>query len=256
MFHTQWVGYMTIVKKETNRIVRIWPQTLLPSVITTTLYFLVFGSFIGNRIGTIGEVSYVQFIVPGLIMMSIITNAYSNVVTVVFGAKFQKSIEELLISPLSTTTIIAGWVTSGVVRGGLVGFLVFLVSRWFAPFQVENPLIVVVTLLLTAIFFSLLGIANGLYAKNFDQVSIVTTFILTPLIYLGGVFYSITSLPVFWQNVSRFNPILYLINTFRYGFLGITDIPVETSLMILAGLTIGFAFAVHYFISRGYGLRS
>ena len=219
MFNIQLTGYLTIVNKEVKRIFRIWIQTLLPSVVTTSLYFLVFGSFIGDRIGMIGEFTYMQFIVPGLIMMSVILNSYNNVVSVVFGSKFQKSIEELLISPLYTSTIILGWISSGVVRGTVVGFLVMLVSLWFVPFKVAHPLLMLATLLLTSTFFSLCGCIAALFAKNFDHMTIVPTFILTPLIYLGGIFYSISTLPQFWQNISKFNPILYLINTFRYSFL-------------------------------------
>ncbi len=245
-----------MVTKETRRIFRIWPQTLLPSVVTTALYFLVFGSFIGSRIGNIGDFSYMQFIVPGLIMMAVILNAYNNVVSVVFSAKFQRNIEELLISPMGANTIILGWVSSGVIRGSLVGGLVWLTSLLFVPFQVANPPLMLITLLLTAIFFSLCGCIAALFAKTFDQMTIIPTFVLTPLIYLGGVFYTISSLSAFWQRVSKFNPILYLINTFRYGFLGVSDIPVSTSLTVLLFVTLTAWIACYYFVHRGMGLRS
>jgi ABC-2 type transport system permease protein len=256
MLRIQLIGYWTMVTKEVRRIFRIWPQTLLPSVVTTALYFLVFGSFIGSRIGSIGEFSYMQFIVPGLIMMSVILNAYNNVVSVVFSAKFQRNIEELLISPLGTNTIILGWVSSGVIRGSLVGGLVWLTSLLFVPIRMANPPLILVTLLLTAIFFSLCGCIAALFAKTFDQMTIIPTFVLTPLIYLGGVFYTISSLNAFWQSVSKLNPILYLINTFRYGFLGISDIPVSTSLSVLLAVTLAAWIGCYYLVRTGRGLRS
>ena len=256
MWRIQLIGLQTMVLKETKRIFRIWAQTLLPSVTSTTLYFLVFGSFIGARIGSIDGVSYISFIIPGLIMMSVITNSYSNVVSVVFGAKFQNSIEELLISPLYTSTIILGWVSSGVIRGSLVGILVLLVSLFFVPLHIAHPLLVLVTLFFTSLFFSICGVITALFAKNFDHLTIVPTFILTPLSYLGGVFYSIAALPEFWQHVSKLNPIFYLINTFRFGFLGISDVPISSALLVLVLLTAGSWQLCYYLVKRGVGLMT
>jgi ABC-2 type transport system permease protein len=224
-------------------------------VISTSLYFLIFGSFIGSRIGLIGEVTYLQFIIPGLVMMSVITNAYSNVVASVFSAKFQRNIEELLVSPLTSTVILLGYIIGGVVRGVLVGFLVFLVSLYFTPLPVTHPWIVVSTILGTAILFSLLGFVNAVFARKFDDIAIVPTFVLTPLTYLGGVFYSVHHLPAFWQKVSFFNPILYLVNSFRYGFLGISDISVSASLITMGLLIAGLWGIALFLLQRGVGLR-
>jgi ABC-2 type transport system permease protein len=256
MLRLQLIGLQTMVQKETKRIFRIWAQTLLPSVTSTALYFLVFGSFIGSRIGTVSGVSYISFIIPGLIMMSVITNSYSNVVSVVFGSKFQKSIEELLISPLYPSTIILGWVSSGIIRGSIVGGLVLLISTLFVPFQMEHPLIVLFTLFCTSLLFSICGAIAAIFAKTFDHLTVVPTFILVPLSYLGGVFYSIKTLPEFWQSVSKFNPIFYLINTFRYGFLGITDVPITFSLVVLATITATSWGVCYYLVKNGIGLRS
>lgn len=235
MWRIQWIGFLTMIRKELTRIFRIWTQTLLPSVITTTLYFLIFGRFIGSRVGNLHGVSYIQFIVPGLIMMSVITNAYSNMVSSVFSAKFQKQIEELLVSPMSSFTVMAGYLTGSVLRGCIVGVLVTGVSLFFAPIVVYNPLLTILTVVLTAVLFSLAGFINAIFAKKFDDIAIVPTFVLTPLTYLGGVFYSVKSLPVFWQKLSLLNPILYLVNIFRFGFLGMSDVPVGASLI---GLTV------------------
>ena len=256
MFKTQLVGLQTIMKKETKRIFRIWVQTLLPSVSSTTLYFLVFGSFIGSRIGTVEGVSYMSFIIPGLIMMSVITNSFSNVVSVVFGAKFQKSIEELLVSPLYTSTIMMGWVSSGLIRGSIVGSLVLLVATFFEPFQIAHPFIVLYTLFFTSILFSTCGAIAAIFAKSFDHLTFVPVFILTPLSYLGGVFYSINTLPEFWQSVSKFNPIFYLINTFRYGFIGVSDVPISVALVVLTMVTTVSWGICYYLVNNGVGLRS
>lgn len=255
MLRTQWIGLWTMTRKETLRIFRIWSQTLLPSVISTSLYFLIFGSFIGSRIGLIGEVTYLQFIIPGLVMMSVITNAYSNVVASVFSAKFQRNIEELLVSPLTSTVILLGYIIGGVIRGVLVGILVFLVSLYFTPLPVTHPWIVVSTILGTAILFSLLGFVNAVFARKFDDIAIVPTFVLTPLTYLGGVFYSVHHLPAFWQKVSFFNPILYLVNSFRYGFLGISDISVSASLITMGFLIASLWGIALFLLHRGIGLR-
>ncbi|CAM4050693.1 ABC transporter permease [Listeria booriae] len=252
--------YFTALKslavKETNRYMRIWVQTLVPPVITTMLYFVIFGNLIGSRIGQVGGFSYMEFIVPGLIMMSVITSSYSNVASSFFSQKFQKNIEELLIAPVPTHVIIWGFVIGGLGRGVLVGALVTVVSLFFVPLYVHSWLIVVITLLMTAILFSLAGLLNGLFARSFDDVSIIPTFVLQPLTYLGGVFYAISMLPPFWQAVSKVNPIVYMVSGFRYGFLGKTDISVMVSIAILVLFSLVLYIACWYLIERGRGLRS
>lgn len=251
-----WVAYMTIVRKETVRFLRIWPQTLLPSVMTTTLYYVVFGTFIGSQIKGFGDFSYIQFIVPGLVMMAVITNSFSNVASSFFGDKFQKQIEEILVSPLSPSLVVAGYVTGGVLRGLLTGLLVLGVSLFFTHLTIHSLFLVAVFILLTSLLFSLAGLLNGIYAKDFDGVSIVPTFVLTPLTYLGGVFYSISALPPLWQKISVWNPILYMVNGFRYGFLGISDVSVTASLLILVSLSIALIFTNMYLFKSGRGLRT
>ncbi len=221
-----------------------------------SLYFVIFGNLIGSRIGDMGGVDYMQFIVPGLIMMAVITNSYSNVCSSFFGSKFQKNIEELLVAPVPTHIIIAGFVGGGVARGILVGFLVTLVSLFFIPLQVHSWVMVVVTLLLTAIVFSLAGLLNAIFAKTFDDISIVPTFVLTPLTYLGGVFYSLSLLPPVWQAISKLNPIVYMISGFRYGFLGIADVSIAITLGVLMIFLIVFYLLTWYLIEQGRGLRS
>ena len=252
--------YFTALKslavKETNRYLRIWVQTLVPPVITTSLYFVIFGKMIGSRIGDMGGFSYMEFIVPGLIMMSAITSSYANVSSSFFSQKFQKNIEELLVAPVPTHIIIWGFVIGGLGRSFLVGSLVTLVSLFFVPLQVVSWPIVIVTLLLTAILFSLAGLINGIYAQSYDDVSIVPTFVLQPLTYLGGVFYSISMLPPIWQMVSKVNPIVYMISGFRYGFLGVEDVSIVVSFAIIIGFIIVLYSVCWYLISKGRGLRS
>lgn len=251
-----WIAYLTIVRKETVRFLRIWTQTLLPSVVTTTLYFLIFGTFIGSQLRPVDGVPYIRFIVPGLVMMAVITNAFSNVVSSFFGAKFQKQLEELLVSPIPPFVVIAGFVTGGVLRGLLTGALVIGVALFFTHIAVHSLLLVILFILLTSILFSLAGLTNGIYAKNFDGVSIVPIFVLTPLTYLGGVFYSLDVLPPFWQAVSKLNPILYMVNGFRYGFLGVSDVGVTDSLLVLV---VGIALLLWlnmYLFRSGRGLRA
>jgi len=255
MLKIQLVGLLTMLRKEWSRLFRIWAQTILPSLITITLYFLIFGNFIGTQIKQMQGFRYIDFIVPGLIMMAIITNSYTNVVTTVFSAKFQKNIEELLVSPLYPSTILLGYLSGGVLRGFLVGVLITLISLFFSPLSMERPFFILVTMILTTLLFSLLGFINGLFAKKFDDVSIVPTFILTPLTYLGGVFYSLSFLPPFWQKVSLFNPILYLVNAFRFGFLGHSDVPVELALFILFFFIIILWFLCLGLVKKGFGLR-
>ncbi|EPL8093822.1 ABC transporter permease [Morganella morganii] len=256
MMSLYWVALKTIWRKEITRFMRIWIQTLIPPVITMSLYFIIFGNLIGNRIGEMGGVGYMQFIVPGLIMMSVITNSYANVSSSFFGAKFQKSIEELLVAPVPTHVIIAGFVGGGVARGVLVGILVTLVSLFFVPLQIHSWFMIIATLLMTSILFSLAGLLNALFAKSFDDISIIPTFVLTPLTYLGGVFYSLTLLPAFWQGVSKLNPIVYMISGFRYGFLGISDVSLTTTLGVLSLFIAVFYILTWRLIEKGRGLRT
>lgn len=245
----------TIVRKEVTRFLRIWSQTLLPSVVTMTLYFIIFGHFIGSRIQGINGFSYINFIVPGIIMMAVITNSYANVVSSFFSAKFQKSIEEILVSPTPAWAIIVGYCLGGIARGLAVGILVSIVALFFTKLVIHSYLITIIFFLLTTIVFSLMGLLNGIFAKKFDDVSIVPTFILTPLTYLGGVFYSVALLPPLWQKISLFNPILYMVNGFRYGFLGYSDIPVYIGLLILIVLMIVLFWINLVLIKKGVGLR-
>ena len=226
MFNLYFTALKSLAIKETNRYLRIWVQTLVPPVITTSMYFVIFGNLIGGRIGEMDGFSYMEFIVPGLIMMSVITSSYSNVASSFFSQKFQKNIEELLIAPVPTHVIIWGFVIGGLGRSILVGTLVTVISLFFVPLNVYSWGIVVATLLMTGILFSLAGLLNGVFAQSYDDVSIVPTFVLQPLTYLGGVFYAISMLPPFWQAVSKINPIVYMISGFRYGFLGITDVSI------------------------------
>ena len=249
------IGYYTMVRKDFMRIVRIWSQTLLPPVITTSLYFAIFGTFIGSQIRAVGGVSYIAFIVPGIVMMSIITSAYMNTVSTFYFAKWQRTIDELLVSPMPMWTIIAGFVTGGLLRAGLVGVLVVATSLLFTHLALFNVLVIFSAAFLTALLFALAGLVNGIFAKSFDAISIVPTFVLTPLTYLGGVFYSVDQLPPFFRTLSLFNPILYMVNAFRYGFLGITDVPLALSFAVMGGLVVIFFFLTLYLFLRGSGLK-
>jgi len=249
-------AYWTITRKECVRFLRIWKQTLLPSVVTTGLYYVIFGTFIGSQIASIGGYTYMQFIVPGLVMMAVITNSFANVASSFFGSKFQRDVEELLVSPTPGWVIIAGYVTGGVLRGLLVGALVLGVALFFTKLTVYSWVMVIGFLLLTSILFSLAGLFNAAFAKKFDDTMIVPTFVLTPLTYLGGVFYSIHALPALWQTVSKANPILYMVSGFRYGFLGISDVNVFASLAILIILSIVLLGANIYIFNKGYGLKN
>jgi len=251
-----WVGFKTIVRKEVTRILRIWGQTIVPPAITMTLYFIIFGELIGRRIGDMGGFSYMEYIVPGLVIMSVITNSYGNMVSSFFGAKFGKHIEELLISPLPNWIILSGYVTGALLRGLMVGTVVMAVSMVFTPIQVQHPLVLLTVLLLTAIVFALAGMVNAIFAQKFDDIAIIPTFVLAPLTYLGGVFYSISLLPAFWQQVSVFNPILYMVNGFRYGMLGVSDVSLAMTYgVILAAGAILFACCL-ILLHRGTGLRT
>ncbi|OCG41874.1 ABC transporter permease [Gilliamella sp. Bif1-4] len=256
MNNLYWIALKSIWRKEVTRFLRIWIQTLIPPIITMSLYFIIFGNLIGSRVGDMGGFSYMEFIVPGLIMMSVITNSYTNVCSSFFSAKFQRNIEEILVAPVSTNILILGYVGGGVMRGILTGILVTIVSLFFVRFDVHSWLFVIFTLLLTSILFSLAGLLNAVFAKTFDDISIIPTFVLTPLTYLGGVFYSITMLPTFWQWVSKINPIVYMINGFRYGFLGVSDVPLWiTFSMLILFVTVLYVIAWRL-IDRGLGLRS
>ena len=256
MSSTYWIGYKTIVRKEVTRILRIWGQTIVPPAITMTLYFIIFGELIGRRIGDMGGFSYMQYIVPGLVIMSVITNSYGNMVSSFFGAKFGKHIEELLISPLPNWIILAGYVTGALTRGLLVGAVVMAVSLFFTRIDVQYPLIMVSILVLTAVVFALAGMVNAIFAQKFDDIAIIPTFVLAPLTYLGGVFYSISLLPEFWQKVSVFNPILYMVNGFRLGMLGVSDVSLGMTYgVILTAGTLLFIWCL-VLLHRGTGLRS
>ncbi len=252
----KWIALQTIATKEILRFTRIWVQTVLPPVITTALYFIIFGNLIGPRIGKMEGFNYMEFIIPGLIMMAVITNSYANVVSSFYGSKFQRHIEEMLISPVPNYIILIGFLTGGVARGLIVGIAVTAVSLLFNPLNVHSLPVMLSMILLTATLFSLAGLINGVYANSFDDISIVPTFVLTPLTYLGGIFYSISMLPDFWQSASLINPILYMVNAFRYGFLGISDI----SLVVSYGISIGFIVVMYVFslhlLRTGQGIRT
>ncbi|MCG8433734.1 MAG: ABC transporter permease [Gammaproteobacteria bacterium] len=250
------IGFNTIVRKEISRIMRIWVQTLVPPVITMALYFVIFGSLIGRRIGEMGGFDYMSYIAPGLIMMSVITNSYTNVVSSFFSSKFAKHVEELLVSPLPNHYILMGYVTGGVFRGLVVGVVVTLVALFFIDLQLAHPFHTLMIVLLTAVVFSLGGFINAVFSKKFDDISIIPTFVLTPLTYLGGVFYTIELLPEFWQNVSRGNPILYMVNAFRYGMLGTSDIGIAKAYIIIGVFLVAlYSFSI-YLLNRGVGLRT
>lgn len=253
--HELWVAFITILRKEIRRFTRIWAQTLLPPAITMTLYFIIFGNLIGSRIGEMGGFNYMEFIVPGLIMMSVITNSYGNVVSSFFSTKFQRNIEELLVSPTPNWVILSGYVLGGVARGLAVGLIVTLLSLFFTKLQIHSFWVTIATVMMTSVLFSLGGFINAIFANSFDDISIIPTFILTPLTYLGGVFYSIQLLPEFWQGVSQLNPILYMVNTFRYGILGVSDIDVSFAfgVIILFNLVL-FAIALKL-LTIGKGIR-
>ena len=250
------ISFQTIVTKELNRFLRIWLQTLLPPAITMSLYFLIFGSVIGNRIGEMSGINYMSYIAPGIIMMAIITNTYGNVVSSFFGAKFQKHIEEILVSPTPNIIILAGYVTGGVCRGILVGLIVTAITFFFTPLKIYSLPISISVVVLTAVLFSLLGFINGIFAKKFDDIAIVPTFVLTPLTYLGGVFYSIDLLPPFWKELSLINPVLYMVNAFRFGFLGVSDIDLMQAFAVIVTFILLMIFLCLYFMKKSFGLRA
>jgi len=248
-------AYRTIVTKEILRFTRIWMQTILPSAITTSLYFVIFGKLIGERIGEMGGYSYIEFIVPGLILMSVIQNSYANVVSSFFGTKLQHYIEEMLIAPVPDWVLLAGYVSGGVARGTLVGAVVTLISLFFTDLSIYSYGLTLLVFVLTSILFALGGFINAVYAKTFDDVSIVPTFILTPLTYLGGVFYSIELLPGFWQGVSLANPVLYMVNAFRQGLLGVSDIDILVAVTIILTFIIALILFSLNLLKRGVGIK-
>ncbi len=253
--YEQYIAFVTILVKEIRRYTRIWMQTLLPSAITMSLYFVIFGTLIGSRIGEMGGFTYMEFVVPGLIMMAIVTNSYSNVVSSFFGSKFSHSVEELMVSPTPNYVILMGYVLGGVSRGILVAVIVTLVSLLFTNLQIHSYFVVVVIVLMTSTLFALAGFINAVYANNFDDISIVPTFVLTPLIYLGGVFYSMDLLPEFWANVSRLNPLVYVVNAFRYGVLGVSDVSLPFAFGMITLFTVAaFMFSMHL-LNSGTRLR-
>jgi len=250
-----WIAVRTLVRKEFLRVIRIWVQTIVPPAITMTLYFIIFGNLIGRRIGSMDGFDYMQYIAPGLIMMSVITNSYGNVVSSFFGAKFGRHLEEMLVSPMSNAAIILGHVAGGVMRGLMVGSLVSMIALGFTNLQVVHPLITVSMVILSSTVFALAGLINSIFAKKFDDIAIIPTFVLTPLTYLGGVFYSISLLPEFWQKVSMANPILYMVNAFRYGILGTSDISIAYAYLIVIMFVIGLFSVSVMLLNRGVGIR-
>ena len=250
-----WVAFITILRKEIKRFMRIWTQTLLPPASTMTLYFLIFGTLIGSRIGEMQGFDYMDFVVPGLIMMSVITSSYANVVSSFFGAKFQRFVEEILVSPMSNSTLLWGYVLGGVARGLMVGVIVTCLSLFFTELKIYNGFVVVGIVVLTSVMFSLAGFINAVFANSFDDVNIVPTFILTPLTYLGGVFFSISMLPEFWQGVAQLNPMLYIVNVFRYGMLGISDVNVVFAFSMVGVFTLIAYGVAMYLLHTGTRLR-
>ncbi|HEX4881333.1 MAG TPA: ABC transporter permease [Porticoccaceae bacterium] len=251
----QWVAFVTILAREVRRFMRIWVQTLLPPAITIVLYFVIFGTLIGPRIGVMQGHSYIDFVVPGLIMMAVITNSYSNVVSSFYGNKFQGSIEEILVSPVPNYIILLGFVFGGVARGLAVGLIVTLLSLFFTELRLHHLAVLAGMVLMTAILFSIAGLINAIFAESFDDISIVPTFVLTPLTYLGGIFYSVDLLPAFWQQVSLANPILYMVNAFRYGFLGVSDIDVAWAFAMVGAFVVAGYFYALYLLAHGKRLR-
>lgn len=249
-------AFRTILTKEILRFMRIWIQTVLPPAITTALYFIIFGKLIGEQIGEMDGYRYIDFIVPGLILMSVISNSYANVVSSFYSSKFQRHVEELLIAPVPNAVILAGYVGGGVARGIIVGVVVTLVSMIFSDWQIHSYTITFLVFFLTSVLFSMAGFINAIYANSFDDISIIPTFVLTPLTYLGGVFYSISMLPDFWQGMSMINPVFYMINAFRYGLLGTSDIPVAVAFIIILFFILVLAFFSLFLLKKGVGIKS
>ncbi|MCB2263526.1 MAG: ABC transporter permease [Candidatus Thiosymbion ectosymbiont of Robbea hypermnestra] len=255
-YRHDWIAFSTILRKEILRFSRIWVQTLLPSAISATLYLVIFGRLIGERIGPMGGFAYLDFIVPGLVLMAVLTNAYSNVVTSFYSSRFSRYVEELLVAPVPDWVILAGFVAGGVARGFMVGILVIAVALVFTRLQIHSYGVTLLVFLLTAVLFSLGGFINAVYADGFDDIAIIPTFVLTPLTYLGGVFYSLDLLPAFWQNLSLANPVLYMINAFRFGLLGVSDIPVGVAFAIILGVIVLLTLYSLHLLRHGVGIKS
>jgi len=249
------VAFMTILRREVRRFLRIWPQTLLPPAITICLYFVIFGKLIGARVGSMGGMDYMTYIVPGLVMMSVIQNSYSNVVSSFFGTKFHHSIEEMIVAPVPHVVILMGYVAGGAMRGLLVGGIVMTLAMFFTRLSVEHLGATLLIVLLASVLFSAAGLVNAIFARSFDDISIIPNFVLTPLTYLGGVFYSIDLLPEFWRAVSLFNQVVYMINSFRYGLHGVSDVDVAWSLLAVAVFTVFFYLLALWLLRRGTGIR-
>lgn len=250
------IAFRTLVVKEVFRFIRIWPQTLLPPAITTALYFLIFGKLIGDRIGMINGATYMDYIVPGVILMSVISHSYANVVSSFYSTKFQRNIEELLVAPVPNWVILSGYVSGGIIRGLLVGLVVALISLLFADIAIKNVTITVSVAILTATLFSLAGFINAVLAESFDDISIIPNFVLTPLSYLGGVFYSVKMLPGIWQTISLGNPILYMINAFRYGLIGVTDVDIRLAFIMTGGFIVTLTLLSLFLLHKGIGIKN
>ena len=250
------IAYSTIVRKEVIRFLRIWPQTFLPSVVTTVLYFLIFGTFIGSQIKEVDGVSYMAFIVPGLVMMAILNGSFQNIAFSFFQLKFMKTVEEILVSPMPAWTVVLGYITGSLLRGLVIGILVFISAYMFEFIPVAHPFLALLIASATSIIFSLAGLINAIYAKGFDGINIIPTFVITPLTYLGGVFYSLALLPEVWQNISYANPVLYMVNAFRFSILGFSDIDFLISLSVLFGCALVLFVWVLYLFKTGRGLRA
>ena len=249
------VAFLAIIKKETNRFLRIWPQSMLPSVVTTSLYFIIFGNFLGSRLGTIHDFKYMTYIAPGFIIMVIITNAYNNVASSLFSERFQGSHQEFIWSPISYHTLIIGYVMGGVLRGLFTGFLVTMISLFFTHIHLAHPLAMITITFLTSALFAMTGFINALFAEKFDSIAAIPNFVLTPLIYLGGVFYSVDLLPPFWHNISLMNPIFYIVNAFRYSMLGVADVPPIFALVTVTILNIALYITCFLLIKKGVGVK-
>ncbi|MSR17211.1 MAG: ABC transporter permease [Methylococcaceae bacterium] len=250
------IAFNTIVRKEIYRFIRIWPQTLLPPAITTALYFLIFGKLIGDRIGTIHGTSYMDYIVPGIILMSVITHSYANVVSSFYSTKFQRNIEELLVAPVPNWVILTGYISGGIFRGVLVGIVVAVISLFFTPLTTQNPLMAIAAVLLTSTLFALAGFINAILAESFDDISIIPNFVLTPLSYLGGVFYSVDMLPLIWQHISLGNPILYMVNAFRFSLLGVSDVDISLAFLMTGGFIALLVLFSLWLLHRGTGIKT
>jgi ABC-2 type transport system permease protein len=254
--YQKWISFYTMLRRDVVRLIRIWQQTFLPSIVTSCLYFLIFGAFLGSRIGEVHGVPYIQFVVPGLVMLAVVTNSYMNTSFTMFMSKFfNRNIDEILVSPTPPWVLVAGFVAGGVVRGVSIGILVLLVSLFFTSLTVHNIFVMLLFLILTSLVFALAGLVNGVYAKTMDSINLVPTFVLTPLVYLGGVFYSSETLPGFWSVVTKFDPIFYIINGFRYGLLGVSDVPILYSFGLLSLFVLIFLGFAVYLIRTGLGLK-